>query len=432
MTSAGISTVTAGMNIADRIEHGSFDLDVETGLDILAIAGSLAMVTGSVASLSRRGGDAALRLTKDVSRDATKSKAIGKLIKSKDILLITEGIEQSAEMANAIIVSSFSMINILRIKEQVKAPELRKRLIAYELMKLDGSGLLVAVSLKQMKGDLKSRKARIAADYKFAPYGQSGFSMRLQRSIIESLGEGDFIGVRSIPKLTNVSGGFLPSKPSSVKKNIKFPAGIRYDLDTKKLFVSDLDLAFYSKNGKSYSNSDSVVLGDKINYKYNKKKSRAVVQHGDNYNGELLGYKGAMRVAEENEVIYIYNKNGFVESGKYQDMVKKYIRQGAKGGWKVGDPITNLTRKGNVPKWSTVRQRFWKNEALNNPSKYTPSNLGRMRKGLAPQRINPKTGKIESMELHHTPPMRDGGLFDFKKVWPDEHEIIDSFRHTGH
>lgn len=36
----------------------------------------------------------------------------------------------------------------------------------------------------------------------------------------------------------------------------------------------------------------------------------------------------------------------------------------AKTGWKVGEPITNQTAKGNVPAWSTVRQRFWKNEAF--------------------------------------------------------------------
>ena len=78
-----------------------------------------------------------------------------------------------------------------------------------------------------------------------------------------------------------------------------------------------------------------------------------------------------------------------------------------------------------------MRQRFWKNEALNSAKTYSPSNLTRMKKGLAPQRINPRTGKVESMELHHTPAMRDGGLFRFKKVWPDEHAAIDPFRHTG-
>ena len=101
-------------------------------------------------------------------------------------------------------------------------------------------------------------------------------------------------------------------------------------------------------------------------------------------------------------------------------------------GWNLGYPISNLTNKGNIPKWITVRQRFWKNEAFYNPEKYNTSNLSRMQKGLAPQRVNPLTGTLESMELHHTPPMREGGLFEFQQVWPEEHALIDSYRHAGY
>ena len=100
-------------------------------------------------------------------------------------------------------------------------------------------------------------------------------------------------------------------------------------------------------------------------------------------------------------------------------------------GWKVGDPINNLTAKGNQPVWSTVRRRYWKNEALNNASKYNAENLRRMKKGLAPQRFNSETGLFESKELHHAPPQRDGGLFDFMPYWPDEHDAIDAFRNIG-
>jgi hypothetical protein len=101
-------------------------------------------------------------------------------------------------------------------------------------------------------------------------------------------------------------------------------------------------------------------------------------------------------------------------------------------GWKVGDPINNLTSKGDVPSWSTVRQRHWKNRANNAaPNEFTDDNLTRMKKGLAPQQYNEKTGKMESMELHHTPPQREGGRFDFEEVWPAEHEAIDPHRHTG-
>jgi filamentous hemagglutinin len=54
-----------------------------------------------------------------------------------------------------------------------------------------------------------------------------------------------------------------------------------------------------------------------------------------------------------------------------------------------------------------------------------------MQGGLAPQRINPNTGALESMELHHTPAQRKGGLFDVQKFWPDEHAAVDPFRKTG-
>lgn len=93
------------------------------------------------------------------------------------------------------------------------------------------------------------------------------------------------------------------------------------------------------------------------------------------------------------------------------------------------EAIDNLTAKGTTPAWNTVRQRFWKNEAFHNGTNYSKSNIMRMQKGLAPQRINPITGRIESMELHHhVIPQRNGGLFDFLKVWPDEHRALDPFR----
>jgi len=100
-------------------------------------------------------------------------------------------------------------------------------------------------------------------------------------------------------------------------------------------------------------------------------------------------------------------------------------------GWRVGDPINNLTSTGRVPSWSAVRQRFWKNEAALNPGNYSQANLARTQRGLAPQRINPRTGQLESMELHHTPPQRNGGLFDVQPVWQDDHALIDPFRITG-
>jgi archaellin len=99
-------------------------------------------------------------------------------------------------------------------------------------------------------------------------------------------------------------------------------------------------------------------------------------------------------------------------------------------GWRLGDSIQNRTIFGTVPRWSTVRARYWKNEAFYRAEEYNAAQLERMKNGLAPQRVNKLTGEIETMELHHIPPQREGGLFDFVKVWPDEHADLDSFRRT--
>ena len=100
--------------------------------------------------------------------------------------------------------------------------------------------------------------------------------------------------------------------------------------------------------------------------------------------------------------------------------------------WKVGDSITKKTKNGK-PSWSTVRARYWKNEAAKNGHKYSSRNLERMRKGKAPQRFNNKTGKYESRELHHKIPRRCGGSNskrNLKQVWPEEHASIDRYRHV--
>jgi hypothetical protein len=102
-------------------------------------------------------------------------------------------------------------------------------------------------------------------------------------------------------------------------------------------------------------------------------------------------------------------------------------------GWRVGGPVNNLTSTGKCPKWSTVKKRIWKNEAhwaKSNPHKYGSEDIKRMEEGLPPQRITAE-GKLESMECHHVPPQRDGGLFDVIKVWPDEHAKIDPNRFIG-
>jgi hypothetical protein len=55
----------------------------------------------------------------------------------------------------------------------------------------------------------------------------------------------------------------------------------------------------------------------------------------------------------------------------------------------------------------------------------------KIEKGQPSQRINPDTGEIESMEFHHRPLQRDGGLFDVEPLGPDEHAKKNKFRYTG-
>jgi len=52
--------------------------------------------------------------------------------------------------------------------------------------------------------------------------------------------------------------------------------------------------------------------------------------------------------------------------------------------------------------------------------RFDPINLERVKKGLAPQRVNPATGNLESMHLHHKIPRKLGGtneLMILEKIW---------------
>ena len=90
--------------------------------------------------------------------------------------------------------------------------------------------------------------------------------------------------------------------------------------------------------------------------------------------------------------------------------------------WRPGDPINAPTRNG-YPSWSTVRRRYWINEALYHPERYSETDLARMRRGLAP--LDPETGA--SKHLHHTwgrnipDPHNPANLLP---LWPWEHYDI--------
>lgn len=101
--------------------------------------------------------------------------------------------------------------------------------------------------------------------------------------------------------------------------------------------------------------------------------------------------------------------------------------------WKVGDDVY-ASIKGRLPSWSTVRARFWKNEAsaAGAIEKHGAENIERMAAGEAPQRYSDAKGDFESMELSHEPiPKREGGT-NFVPRWPQEHADVDPFRRPGY
>lgn len=82
----------------------------------------------------------------------------------------------------------------------------------------------------------------------------------------------------------------------------------------------------------------------------------------------------------------------------------------------------------NPKSWSAARRSFWQTEARNNPYRYSPENLNRMERGLAPLHDELDV----PMELHHIVPQRDGGSHDpsnLQPLWPWEHAEVDPYRH---
>jgi len=81
--------------------------------------------------------------------------------------------------------------------------------------------------------------------------------------------------------------------------------------------------------------------------------------------------------------------------------------------------------------WTTQRRALWRAEAASEGAveRWGARNVERMTRGRAPQVRNPRTGQMESVELHHTPtPQREGGT-RVRPVTPDQHRAADPYRH---
>jgi hypothetical protein len=99
-------------------------------------------------------------------------------------------------------------------------------------------------------------------------------------------------------------------------------------------------------------------------------------------------------------------------------------------GWRVGDPIPNLTRAGNEPSWTAVRNRYWKNAAARPGAadRYNPENFARMKAGKPPLHHAIPVPK----ELNHITPRHLGVKHTPKNsqvLWPWDYDDADKFRH---
>jgi RHS repeat-associated protein len=173
------------------------------------------------------------------------------------------------------------------------------------------------------------------------------------------------------------------------------------------------------------------IIGDNINTIKDPNasifsKSFAVIDLGSNFipGANLLKLGGSLVVKGTVKLLKEPAKQVVKEASR----VVKQVPSNTSKRWKVGDPIDAPTAKGNDPAWSTVRQRYWKNEAHFNSVQYSQPNLDRVKRGLAP-----KHNKLDvSKELHH----KDGRNIsnphnqrNIEQVWPWEHAARDPYRH---
>ncbi|MBR2315081.1 MAG: hypothetical protein IKA56_00410 [Clostridia bacterium] len=92
-------------------------------------------------------------------------------------------------------------------------------------------------------------------------------------------------------------------------------------------------------------------------------------------------------------------------------------------GWKLGNDISSPTKAGNDPSWTTLRQRYWKNEFYYNSNNYTnPNDIAKMKKGRAPIGVDGYP-----IELHHPNGRQGKNFYYFTPMIRTEHR----FYHYG-
>ncbi|MDJ0728125.1 MAG: hypothetical protein QNJ38_23760 [Prochloraceae cyanobacterium] len=150
---SGISAAgSGGLNIADRLEHGNFQWDGETALDLVDLAGGLASATGAVIQLA----DKAAQVTQ-----------------LRSAVLISEGIELGSEITGGVILAAGYYQQIQEINRTVEDPEERKKQIEEVLRAAALAGGLIVLGFiagsfqvrpgKKGKGGINNQKVETSS-----------------------------------------------------------------------------------------------------------------------------------------------------------------------------------------------------------------------------------------------------------------------------
>lgn len=143
--------------------------------------------------------------------------------------------------------------------------------------------------------------------------------------------------------------------------------------------------------------------------------------------------KGADKIKDVSTATKTVKTAKAVKTTKTASKAKTAAKKVAK--WVPGDPIDMPTIRGTSPSWSTVRKRYWMNEAINytdfdNPKRL--ENLERMQKGKPRLELLADNGKYYPMELHHING-RDipnpHNISNLEALSPWDHAAKDKFRH---
>lgn len=165
------------------------------------------------------------------------------------------------------------------------------------------------------------------------PLARSGLTPRMQDAIrraIQDEGGDVSFAVRERPIGADILDDLgVDGKPMNLKNvTDRGPNGARYGAliddatGIQNWYVSDLDAAFFLKDGQMMTNfTDKSGLGRKINTYYGKN----IVMHGDHMTGLWNKIKGVSPDYLIDEV-YVFGSSGFVEAGSMHEMFTKYMQ----------------------------------------------------------------------------------------------------------